>query len=877
MSWRTPPSLVRFCGQVLPLLHRQADGRRALGVVADIVATDRWNSFDRFHDTTKTLLRHYEAAGARTEVYPVQTGGRLGSGRWIIHQAADVRTATVDVVSPVQQRLLDYRQNPWHAIQWSAATPDDGMRNELVIVDSPEELASLPIGRLTGKMVLTRLSPWDHWAAIAERGAAGMIADCPVSDLPEATAWLKFGWGGPPLAHAGASLVGLVLSEQEGRRLRALAAEHGRLTLHTRVDIRKYVGTHDVVSGIIHGRDDPQDEIWALAHSNEPGALDNASGVAVCIEVARVLEDLIAAGVLPRPRRSIRLLNAYECYGFFNYLETVRRLQPPLAGVVIDTVGSRPDVCNGRLHWHATLPMSAGFVDRVGEAILRAALELQNPGYRLSLEPFVETSDTLIGDPRCGFPAPWITTHFRDRGRASAVYHSSADTLEQVSPEGLAVCTAAMAAYLYYLAEAGSPDVMELARAETERTLAKLRAPAAERSPAEAEYLAGGCHRSLARLQRWLWGGDRAAILASLADHHEQIREAARQPAPAGPSRRPGMLAGAGRVPRRTAVLSPSGDNTPAPILERIRSAKLSSWALFWADGNRTLAEIAHALSCEYGREVSVEQVSVFFEAHADLGYVELIEPRDLIHRSRLIADLRALGLEKGMDVMVHSSLSRIGHVVGGAETVVDALLAVIGRRGTLLMPSFNHGAAHVFNPMTTPTTNGAIPDAMWRRPEAVRSLHPTHSVAAIGPKAAEYCRGHLEAGIWAQDSPIGRLIHGGGYLLSLGVTHESSTAYHVAENSVPSTCVDPFGKLARVVMPDGAVQPVRGLAWRTGVCPVPPSRIDETLDRHGLQRHGRVGRADATLVKARDLWEAHREHLKDVCPTCAIQPEAGD
>jgi len=379
-----------------------------------------------------------------------------------------------------------------------------------------------------------------------------------------------------------------------------------------------------------------------------------------------------------------------------------------------------------------------------------------------------------------------------------------------------------MAAYLYYLADAGSPEVMELARAETERTLAELRAPGKERSPAEAEYLAGGCHRSLARLQRWLWGGDRAAILASLADHHAQIREAARQPAPAGPSRRPRMLAGAGRVPRRTAALSPSGDNTPAPILERIRSAKLSSWALFWADGNRNLAEIAQALSCEYGREVSVEQVRVFFGAHADLGYVELIEPRDLIHRSRLIADLRALGLEKGMDVMVHSSLSRIGHVVGGAETVVDALLAVIGRRGTLLMPSFNHGAAHVFNPMTTPTTNGAIPDAMWRRPEAVRSLHPTHSVAAIGPKASEYCRGHLEAGIWAQDSPIGRLIHGGGYLLSLGVTHESSTAYHVAENSVPSTCVDPFGKLARVVMPDGAVQPVRGLAWRTGVCPVP-------------------------------------------------------
>jgi aminoglycoside 3-N-acetyltransferase len=162
----------------------------------------------------------------------------------------------------------------------------------------------------------------------------------------------------------------------------------------------------------------------------------------------------------------------------------------------------------------------------------------------------------------------------------------------------------------------------------------------------------------------------------------------------------------------------------------------------------------------------------------------------------------------------------------------------------------------------------------MWRRPAAVRSLHPTHSVAAIGPRAAEYCDGHLEAGVWAQESPIGRLIHGGGYILSLGVTHESSTAYHVAEASIPCGCVDPFGKAACVVMPDGAVADVRGLAWRAGECPVPPSRIDESLDARQLQRHGRVGEARATLVRAKDLWQVHREHLMDRCPACDIRPE---
>jgi aminoglycoside 3-N-acetyltransferase len=856
---------------VLPLLHRAADGGRTLQAVTEIVATDRWNSFDRFHDTTRTLVALYEEAGARAEVYPVQTGGRLGSGRWIIHEAADVRAATAEIVAPIRRPLLDYAQNPWHVVQWSAATPEEGLRGELVVIDTEEELAALHEGALTGRFVLTRLHLYHLWPRFAEKGAAGVLTDCPIEEIPEATAWQKFGWGARPMGHAAAHLVGLVLSKREGERLRALLAAHDELILHVRVDARRYVGSHDVVSGVILGRDDPQDEVWALAHSAEPGALDNASGVAVCVEIARVIEGLIATGALPRPRRTIRLLNAYECYGFFKFLEDVRRLQTPLAGVVIDTVGSRPDVCNGRLHWHATVPASAGFVDRVGEAILCESLRAHDPGYQLFLEPFVETSDTLVGDPQFGFPTPWITTHYRDRGRASAAYHSSADTPDLAHPAGLAFCAAAMAGYLYYLADAGSREAVELAQAETERAVALL-SQAERPSPQRARLIEEDALCSLDRLPRWFWEGERGPLVVAFEECRTRLHEAmpATDSAPASRPSGPG----AGRVPRRTALLTPSAENTPPAILERIRSTGLPSWALFRADGLATLAEIAATLAEEYGREVSLQQVTAYFEAHAELGYVRLVHPREMITRSRLVADLRALGLTPGMDVMVHSSLSQVGYVRGGAATVVDALLQVIGPRGTLLAPSFNHGAAKLFNPLTTPTTNGAVADALWRHAGAVRSLHPTHSVAAIGPKAGEYCEGHLAAGIWAQTSPIGKLIHGGGYILSLGVTHESSTAYHVAEESIPCGCIDPFGEVCRVVTANGSVAEVRGLAWRDGECPIPPSRIDETLDRLGLQRHGKVGEADATLVRAEELWEVHRAHLKEVCPRCDIRPK---
>jgi aminoglycoside 3-N-acetyltransferase len=299
----------------------------------------------------------------------------------------------------------------------------------------------------------------------------------------------------------------------------------------------------------------------------------------------------------------------------------------------------------------------------------------------------------------------------------------------------------------------------------------------------------------------------------------------------------------------------------------------LPKWAAYWADGNRSLPEIAALLRVELRRDVPAAQALQQFQALAELQYVELVPAEELITKARLIHDLRALGVRPGMHVMVHSSLSKIGHVAAGAASVVDALLAAIGRRGTLLAPSFNHAKAKVFNPLATPTNDGAVADAMWRRPEAVRSLHPSHAVCAIGPQAAAWCAGHLENGVWGAHSPIGRLIEAGGYILSLGVEHRTTTAYHIAETSLRCGCLDQFANRYRIVGEDGRVREVRGLAWRAASCPVPIRKIDETLNRRKLQTHGMVGKAHATLVKAVHVWQARREHLKGVCPTCAVKP----
>ncbi|MBT7453974.1 MAG: AAC(3) family N-acetyltransferase, partial [Gemmatimonadetes bacterium] len=400
---------------------------------------------------------------------------------------------------------------------------------------------------------------------------------------------------------------------------------------------------------------------------------------------------------------------------------------------------------------------------------------------------------------------------------------------------------------------------------------------------AGAEYVAETHEVSMQRLQRFLWGGDGKQIQQELGACRTQIRAAAGKIRRPGPKRR--LDAAARRIPRRTALLAPTTENVEASIAGRLSAARLSQWALYWADGTRTMADIADRISWENagllaprgqsGRvEVDVDRVSGYFDALADLDYIRVTDRARMVEGRDLVKDLQSLGVAKGMDVMVHSSLSKIGEVPGGGATVVEALLDAVGASGTVLAPSFNHKAAQVYNPLTTPTTNGAIADALWRHPRAVRSMHATHPVAAIGARADRYCDQHLHAGVWAEESPIGQLVHGDGYLLALGVTHWTTTAYHVAECSMPCGCIDPFGNIDQVVGADGDVEEIWGLAFRSAACPVQISpKLDSALDRRGLQQRGKVGEAECELVRAQDLWKVRREHLRGVCASCKIRP----
>jgi aminoglycoside 3-N-acetyltransferase len=154
--------------------------------------------------------------------------------------------------------------------------------------------------------------------------------------------------------------------------------------------------------------------------------------------------------------------------------------------------------------------------------------------------------------------------------------------------------------------------------------------------------------------------------------------------------------------------------------------------------------------------------------------------------------------MRPGDTVLVHSSLSRFGYVDGGADAVIDALLETLGPGGTLLMSAITTTSPMVarciqaadagapldtppLDILNTPTWAGAIPEAFRKRPGVVRSLHPTHSVTAFGARAGELLAGQLDVpGPCGLETPFMRLAdEPRGFVLLLGVNHESNTTIH--------------------------------------------------------------------------------------------------
>ena len=254
------------------------------------------------------------------------------------------------------------------------------------------------------------------------------------------------------------------------------------------------------------------------------------------------------------------------------------------------------------------------------------------------------------------------------------------------------------------------------------------------------------------------------------------------------------------------------------------------------------------------------------------------------MQRADIVHGLRALGVQPGMGLMVHSSLRSLGHVEGGAPTVIAALMDVITPEGTLVMPTFNHGVPFetggpgYFDPRETPTINGAIPDHFWRMPDVYRSLDPTHPFAAWGKHARCYTEFHHRTLTMGPESPLGLLLRDDGYCLLLGVDYHSNTFHHTVETTTGAPCLGQRTEAYPVVLPDERRVMGRTWGWRERECPL-TDRGRYVPAMCTIHQQGLIGSGTITLYRLRDGYAiiadilTHGISHSPPCCECPIRP----
>ena len=151
-----------------------------------------------------------------------------------------------------------------------------------------------------------------------------------------------------------------------------------------------------------------------------------------------------------------------------------------------------------------------------------------------------------------------------------------------------------------------------------------------------------------------------------------------------------------------------------------------------------------------------------------------------------LLAQLGALEIDPNGTLMVHLSCKAIGEVEGGGDTVLDALTLYM-ESGLLVLPSHTWRNVSEMNPVMdvlhTPTCVGVLTELFRKRPNVHRSLHPTHSVAAIGAVAAEFVAGEENINTpCGKDGAYYKLWERDARILLIGVDFTKNTFIHGIE-----------------------------------------------------------------------------------------------
>lgn len=596
--------------------------------------------------------------------------------------------AELSLVSPVQEPIISYEDVPSTLPWWSGSTPPQGVTVQVIDVKSglsPSDYAGKPV---SGNAVLIRdgeaRPKWTRAVEMArEHGAAGIITDYLHSQthpwrtrtsLPEAVQLLRLP---PRWDNSWAFAIGF----QAAERL-ALLARAGPTQVRARVVARSFRGEGRNVIATIRGARWPEESVFFVAHTSagtRPCA-NCAAGPALMVELCRAIQRAIRDSALPRPARSIRFLFVAEGLGSAYLLHTRRDELPKIrAAICLDSVGHRQETLHSSLVFYRSPDSIPSFVNELGAALVEeqpkeAAWPFKDarliPLVNFQEMPYTPWSDNHYW-VAFGVPAPLIMS-WPDR-----YFHTQLLTADHTDPMvfersgrilgalALTIASARAAQVRPILEEVAAKAALRIGRVVRDALRqeapgfagdrgAALRRPGDVRARAGREIVHitrrdGAALRSCLGLADGASAEERGAVEAAAAELEDGLRVQAAAAlgrlgnAEAATTVRNGRLeemsTPSGPIPRRSQDVVPPGlvglsyEQTAALVEAMQAEDPRVTWETLrifadelwnYADGRRSVGEIAEAVTFEFGFAVGAKHFLTMARGLEQAGLFEL-------------------------------------------------------------------------------------------------------------------------------------------------------------------------------------------------------------------------------------------------------------
>ncbi len=254
-----------------------------------------------------------------------------------------------------------------------------------------------------------------------------------------------------------------------------------------------------------------------------------------------------------------------------------------------------------------------------------------------------------------------------------------------------------------------------------------------------------------------------------------------------------------------------------------------------------------------------------------------------MISKEEILKPLESFNFAKGKPVIVHTSLKAIGEILGGAETLLSCLIDFFTQEKGLLCIPTHTWESGVLDLRKNESCIGVLPRIAAGHNGAVRTLHPTHSMAVFGDRqrVSDFCKGEEKVDTpTSPDGCYGKIYREDGYVLLIGVGQEKNTFLHCVEEMLGVSKRLTKNKLDFTIIYKDREREIRPLYWfrddEIEDVSVNFGKFEAAFRHHGAVLDGKIGNAAVQFCSATKMKEVleliykrsgGRELLADTMP----------